>query len=388
VASPLGCWLLLALAAPASTGGDREVLTDVLGCEIDLAAAAAAELLASPHPLVATATAVWTAARAPLDDKFERWRAGLPPEVSTGLLPDQADLDTWAREHTFGLIGHFPIARTHEEYLVLASALATKVSWQVPFDLAPARALGDRSPWTARPWSERPWSERPWTARPWSERPWSERLSRVLRTPASTDQNAHDCFVAATPEAGDVAVHVARAGGGLIVVSVIAQPEVPAGAVLAAGYRIGCAHAAGSPLPRRRVADLPLGDSLLWLVREENSPDPDACTAVLPAWSAQSEHNLDDPALGFAAAKNALSPDPWQAKQSAMARYSRTGFEAAAVSALATFLVARPAGRRRVAELRFGHPYAVVAVSLAGNDAWRGLPVFSAWVAEPEDPAD
>ncbi len=44
-------------------------------------------------------------------------------------------------------------------YLVLATALATRVSWQVPFDLAPAASLGDASPWSAE-------------------------LKRVLRTPA------------------------------------------------------------------------------------------------------------------------------------------------------------------------------------------------------------
>lgn len=365
MASALGCWLLLALAGPASTGADREVLGDVLGCDIDVAASAAAGLLASPHPLVASAAAVWTARLAPLDDNFERWRASLPPEVSTGMLPDQAGLDSWAREHTFGLIDQFPITRTPDLYLVLASALATKVSWQVPFDLAPARELGQRSPW-------------------------SERLSQVLRTPTDAEHRAHDSFVAVTAEAGDVGVHVARARGGLIVVSVIAQSDVPAGQVLAAAHRIGCAHATGSTVPARDVAGLPLGDSPLWVVREENSPDPDTCTAVLPAWSARSEHDLRDPVLGFAAAKNALAPptDPWQARQSAMARYSRTGFEAAAVTGLAAFLVAHPARRRRVAELRFGHPYAVVAVTVAEHGPWRGLPVFSAWVTDPEDAAD
>jgi hypothetical protein len=93
----------------------------------------------------------------------------------------------------------------------------------------------------------------------------------------------------------------------------------------------------------------------------------------------------------------------------------------------------RPARRRRVADLRFAHPYAVVAVTVDGNgpapatevrgsevrgsavrrgavrggavrggavrggavhrgevrrSEWHGLPVFSAWVAEPDDAAD
>ena len=51
----------------------------------------------------------------------------------------------------------------------------------------------------------------------------------------------------------------------------------------------------------------------------------------------------------------------------------------------------------REAELRFGHPYAVVALTTdrAADgrprpelSAWHGLPVFSAWVSEPEDASD
>ena len=44
-----------------------------------------------------------------------------------------------------------------------------------------------------------------------------------------------------------------------------------------------------------------------------------------------------------------------------MARYSRTGFEAAAVSAFAVATAARLPSQHREVTLRFGHPYAVVA---------------------------
>ncbi len=74
-----------------------------------------------------------------------------------------------------------------------------------------------------------------------------------------------------------------------------------------------------------------------------------------------------------------------------MARYSRTGFEAAAISAMAVATAMRLPARRHEVVLRFGHPYAVVAVTTAttgtasGGGPWHGLPVFSAWVSEPED---
>jgi hypothetical protein len=51
----------------------------------------------------------------------------------------------------------------------------------------------------------------------------------------------------------------------------------------------------------------------------------------------------------------------------------------------------RQPGTYREAELRFGHPYAVVALTTAGSEAaspWHGLPVFSAWISEPDDASE
>jgi hypothetical protein len=370
VASPLGAWLLLALAAPASAGADSEALTDVLGCDVPAAAAAAAELLADPHPLVAGAAAVWTAAGFAGTAGFRRWLAKLPATVSTGELPGQPALDAWARDHTFGLIDTFPLDAARA-VLVLATALATKVSWETPFGLAPASTLGSASPW-------------------------ADKLDRVLHTPTGPGARGHVQFIAATQDAGDVIVHGATAAGGLIVVSVGAQPAVPAGSVLATAHDIAHRLAVGAPVARRDLTDLPVGDGPLWQLQELMAP-ADTCTAVLPAWSASSRLDLTDPTLGFAAAARGLVPDAedFDAQQAAMARYTRIGFEAAAVTALAVRSAARIPARHRVAELRFGHPYAVVAVATdpaAGSQPtrpavspWHGVPVFSAWVSEPDD---
>ncbi|WP_091294643.1 hypothetical protein [Micromonospora halophytica] len=378
VASPLGAWLLLALAAPAATGGLRDELDDVLGVDAVTAAGLATALLDAPHPLVPSATAVW---HRPGTEPagLDGWRAGLPRTTATGPLPDQAGLDAWAREHTLGLIDRFPLTVTPLVLVMLASALATRISWADPFDLAPGAALGGAGPWAGR-------------------------LERVLRAP----EYGHRAWIAATGPAGDVAVHAASAverdGAGLVVLSVAADPAVAPGDVLAAAYQLSGAALDGDDLPadRRSLFDLPLGAGPAWSLREDKVPvwardgREERHEAVLPCWSARDEHELTDPALGFPAAARALGgllgvADPGvEARQAAMARYGRYGFEAAAVTGMAVLESLPPDGVRRTAELRFGHPYAVVAVATdrrGGTGPWHGVPVFSAWVAEPEEPA-
>jgi hypothetical protein len=370
VLSPLGAWLLLALFGPASTGKTRSSLNAALGCDVADAAELAAGLLTHPDLVVPAAAAVWLDQARQTGD-LAPWLAALPAAVQTGPVPDRAGADRWAREHTLGLIEEFPVRIDPSVWLVAATALATRVTWERPFDVAPARALGPSSPWAGQ-------------------------LSRVLRTPEGP---GHQQFIAATEAAGDVAVHTARAQHGLQVTSVAAAPGVEARDVLAAAYEVAPALASGVGVRRRSLFDLPLGDGPAWTIseRSEVATTREKCTAVLPAWSARTQQDLSDPSLGFAAAVSALAPsDPWAASQAAMARYNRTGFEAAAVTGVAVAMamrVPRPS-LVRTAELRFGHPYAVVAAVTGpgpgqppadGASPWSGLPVFSAWVAQPED---
>jgi hypothetical protein len=383
VASPLGAWLLLALAGPACADDDLRHLGEILGADAGVAAGFAAELLANPHPAVHAAAAVWGGNGPATGAKIASWRAGLPPQVDTGPVPGQEELDAWARRHTLGLIDQFPVRDGRTLIWLLATALAARVSWKRPFDLAPASALGSLSPWATT-------------------------LTQVLRTPQGLPNGrvpGHDQFIAATDTAGDVAVHAASARDGLLVVSVAAAPEILAPDVLSAAYDLATALAAGHPLPRRSLFDLPLGEGHAWTITEEHtstaapSGKEERCTTVLPAWSAHSTHQLTDPGLGFATVRRALDPiDPWDARQAAMARYTRIGFEAGAVTSLAIALsaVAQRPGVRRTAELRFGHPFAVAAVAADNatppdshppvpRSPWLGLPVFSAWVTDPED---
>jgi hypothetical protein len=155
----------------------------------------------------------------------------------------------------------------------------------------------------------------------------------------------------------------------------------------------------------RRVAVEELADGHAWTVtdrREHRSGGPPVQAewrSHLPAWSATSNHDLEN-APGVALVFDALArfareedlPVGFSAKQTAVASYTRTGFKAAAVTAIGVRAAGMPSFRevlvRRV-ELRFNRPYAVLACAARddGPSAWRGVPVFSAWITEPRDTA-
>jgi hypothetical protein len=199
--------------------------------------------------------------------------------------------------------------------------------------------------------------------------------------------------------AGPIAVHVAPSrDDDLVVVSVIADPSVAAAQVMDVAHPIAIAAARREELPGRlSLWDLPLGAGHSWSLTErvtaEPETGPEQYRVVLPAWSVESRFDLlADPQFGFrcaAAAVMSLFPSAGrypQAVQAAVARYTRTGFEAAALTVLAVRSSApvREGSLARVAQIEFTHPYAVVAVARGGGP-WDGLPVFSAWITRADE---
>ncbi|WP_088289673.1 serpin family protein [Kineosporia sp. A_224] len=377
VVSPLGAWVLLALLAPAAEGVARERLEDVLGLDAGAVADAVDALLDRPHPAVASALALWTAAGLERP-RYEEWAAGLPAALTRGPIPEQAGLDDWAREHTLGLIERFPVRLEPDTVSVLASALATRVQWSTPFDVVPSDRLGG---------------------------PWAGAVERVLQTPE------HGHRVAVVDDvSGPVGVHVAVSeDGSLVVLSAVADDGVPRDTVLRVAHtlavRAATADAGDLLLDAVDPFDLPLGAGHAWTVTEGLGFVPGGgdraarTTGLLPAWEASTELDLmADERLGARSAADIvldlLRPLPApraDARQVAVARYTSAGFEAAAVTAMAFMagaMMPREGLLRRV-EVRFARPYAVVAVAKDFDadvpGAWHGVPVFSAWVEEPAE---
>ena len=391
VSSALGVWLLLAACAGAARGAEQADLEESLGCPAAEAGSLLTSFMATPPPALRAAIAVWARA-SDASEALGAWVRTLPPQVESGFMPAQAEADQWAQRETGGLIGSFPMQIDQLTRVVLASALATKVSWETPFDVVAAgKHLGSDSPWRGT-------------------------VARLLWD-ASPGEGT---VIARSQSAGLVAVHAAVAREDLTVISVSADPGTAREAVLAAAHEVASA-AMGDPTALAcSLYDLPLGAGHSWEITEQKVPtyvkEPPLERidgATLPAWSARGDLNLRhsplfgvDPALETL--RRLIGPRPddeCQATQAAVASFTRYGFEAAAVTALGIRAAAAriPLQRtlQRTAVLRFDHPYAAVAIAgrpapdgagaaaapPADSPFW-GLPVFSAWVDEPREPED
>ncbi len=392
VSSALGVWLLLAACASGAEGSDCAALEETLGCSAPEAAELLAAFMAEPPSAFKVALALWVA----VDDAtpgVAAWKQGLPAEVESGPMPSQADADAWADRETWGLIRRFPMQIDEFTRIVLASALATKVSWEVAFDVVPAAEhLAVSSPWR-------------------------DAVARLLWD----GQPQQRAMIARTEAAGLVAVHCATAHEDLTVVSVSGAPEIDRAAVLAGAYEVAATVCGDWGRGACSLYDLALGAGHSWEISEREVPvlvpEPRIeriAGVALPAWRVEGKLDLlRASAFGVAPALAALRAligprpdDQCEARQAAVASFTRYGFEAAAVTALgiraSTARLPSERTLERSVVLRFDHPYAAVAIagrppgarrgrsdgSSPPDSSFPGLPLFAAWVHEPIEPED
>jgi hypothetical protein len=338
VISGLGVRPLLALLAQLADGPARDELSEAAGGPYD-------GLLQTPE--LRMALGLWTRPEIELQPGLDRL---LPPQVR-GQLTDQAALDAWVVEQTGGLLKRMPISLSDDVLLVLASALALQTKWALPFNEYPR-----------------------------GERRWLSRADHDLDSVRVYDGPTGPLTVVTVVGTGEFDVRL-----------VAGEPGSGRGAVLAAALELSGDGVSG--------AELLAGASSRWKrlfsserpapaveVIESMSPVPTVVLSM-PYFEVDAEHDLLQHAevFGLRSATDAtrghfpgLSPFPLavsQAKQAVMARFSATGFEAAAVTAMAMVAGSAPMPGGKALKVSLDEPFGFIAVHRP-----TGIPVVAGWV--------
>lgn len=371
VFSPVGVWPLLAMLAAGADGPARRELEDAVGLPADDAAEAACDLVAELRGMsgVSAALGLWTAATVAV---HPQWVRDLPPAAVETLAADPAEsqrrLDAWAAAASGGRIPTMPAGIDADTLLVLASGVTVATRWLHPFADAVARP-----------------SQGPWAGR---------EVESLARTTTMLDQAA----VLEGP-CGPVTELRVRGEGEIDVHLLLGESGATPGNVLGTG--IAVLHRPEGPRPtiERITADvLPTGDAGpgMSISRQRSQQTTPTLRVSLARFDLDAAHDLlgHAEAFGLAAASDArtghfpgIASFPplavGSARQDAVATFSADGFEAAAVTAMTTWMagaaMGQPALRRRV-EIDFHRPFAFLAVHRTSR-----LVLAGGWVAEPQD---
>ncbi|NNG97135.1 hypothetical protein [Gordonia araii] len=388
--SPLAMWAPLALLGTSAVAADSDVQPSVAAAEKMIHA-----VLRQPHPACPVSAGLWIDATVANDDLAELVGQLADYGHSAGAgIPVRAQLDKWASSLTGGIVPWFPLDEEDDSFAILsgdpvrdpalvgAVAFTSSGDWPVPLATCWAGALSES---------------------------WG--IDRALQA------TGPDCGLAWDPSLGYVGVTVNRCGNGLFTISVIADPDVPDSDVTAAAARLARRFATGEQVLLRNV-DLPSGDHGWWRVDDSSFYDgfieQQHNSALIPAWSAGYVYDVMQLGLGYwGVLQQSLAPrvGPDDAHASAgHAAYSgfgRTGFQAAAVTAvrigqqgmfaaLYATLLREPsdAGEQppgvggTLVELEYRHPFAVVVATASEfrDHFWQGLPLHVAWVSTATEP--
>lgn len=361
VASGLGIWPLLAALATGSVDATREELLAAAGLDADQAAKVPGALLdaARSAPALRLALAVWAGSRVTLDPE---WTDGLPVGAVGSLTgdaaADKAVLDAWASEHTGGLIERMPLDFSQPIDLVLASALSVRTTWVTPFHD------------TNRVFREGPWA--------------GIGRCRTLGATFTDDllRVADDASVLTVPGDGDIDVLLGIGRDD-------SAPQAVMGALIDAATDPAWGRSATAMAVGERAVGVEVAEHRA--MRPQTGPEIDVQTV---RFKLDSDLDLGDDAaaLGLVLASDEdrarfdrLAAEPVyvsQAKQACTAVFSATGFEAAAITAMA---MARAAGIPKMnhkhvrISVRFDRPFAYLA-----RHRPSGLVLIGGWVGEPE----
>ncbi|MEU6255494.1 serpin family protein [Streptomyces sp. NPDC047043] len=367
VFSAAGVWPLLGFLADGAAGAAREELAGAVGIPAGQSAAAARELLDAMGRMrgLDCALGLWTRRTVELR---EAWEAGLPADahgVLTGdAKADRSALDAWAAKRTGGLVERMPVMLRPDTALVLATALALRTDWEVPF-------TGELAAWRGPVERAEDWAG-------------------LTRTTSDLD----DVSVARACDGTVTAVRV-RGTNGLDVHLLLGDERMAPGRVLSAGVDILAGGLAAVPGSR-----LPLGGPGPGLrVNRIRTLRPQAPSLVLDTveFALAADHDLiarpelfglataSDGAPGHFPGISAAPLGLRSGQQSATATFSAEGFRAAAVTTMEPVWLSAPEQQPEpeyettVTHAVFERPFAFLAVHRATR-----LVLAAGWVAEPK----
>ena len=346
VLSGAGVYPLLSLLAEHAAGPARDELLAVAPSPADFGLA--------DSPTTRLAEAVWSRDELPLT---ERWLAAVPESMRGRLTGDpavdQPVLDEWAARHTGGMIPAMPIRVNDQIVLVLASALAVLTTWSEPF--TDGRSRPQAGPWRGRDL-------------------------------AALHRRTYDLGAArvAGTAAGPVTLLTVQGSEDVDVVLALGEPERGAAQVLPAAI---------TALPDPSALDLAQGPGVRVEVVPARDEVPELSVSTV-RFTVKGDHDLLEHAdvFGLSTARDAttghfpgISPVPLaisQARQSAVATFSATGFKAAAVTAMA-MLVGSAAPifdkQKQRVSVNFDRPFGFLAVYRP-----TGLVLVAGWVTDPD----
>ncbi|HKE63922.1 MAG TPA: serpin family protein [Micromonosporaceae bacterium] len=145
VCAGVGAWPLLAILADVADGKAREELAAAVGIDPATGTVAGRALIdvLDEADGMSAALGLWSRHDVPLRSE---WLAALPDGVHRDFTgdtrADQGALDSWADEHTDGLIKKMPVQIDESIALLLASALTVRTKWRQPFEKPRSRAGG------------------------------------------------------------------------------------------------------------------------------------------------------------------------------------------------------------------------------------------------------
>lgn len=360
--SGVGCWVLLAMLAAGADGDARAELGSAVGLPAEDGLRGTTDMMAllgSIRPLKAAA-AIW--ARVVLDPE---WLDGLPP--GTGVHPltndpavDQLAANAWVSAATDGELARIPIGLSDRTRMLLASALVLRVDWIKEFD---ERGEFDHGAWADRG------------------------IPRL--TTHSTDLGRLQVVGGAD---GPVTMVAIPAEHGIDVHLVRGATDAAPGLVLSTAIA-----ALGSREQRTSGVDLPDGTPAPGVHAQtvtSRLPDDSLRVETCP-FDFSTSHDLlrhadvfglgaaTDPSRGHFPALSAAPLAIDQACQQVTATFTRTGFRAAAVTAVSMMVGSAPPGREEEHRVRrisvsFDEPFGFLAV-----DRESGLVLIAGWVDDP-----